>query len=237
MATAAQLPPIAGDPYLAARQEYSDRYANLAAGKRNWQVAALIFAILAGLASATALIQVRQVKLIPYVVVEDRLGQVVSVPDVLRPSAASIDLEAITRTTIEAFIHGIRSVYADPVAQYDTAQAAKSHLVGAANHYVGEWFEANNPFKIARTHTVEVIINTMQLLDNPRHIPGYAYQVRWTERYFDNQGRSTHEPDTHWQALVHAVSEPPSEDPLRNPGAVYIDKLQWVPETIPGVQK
>jgi type IV secretory pathway TrbF-like protein len=152
MATAAQLPPIAGDPYLAARQEYSDRYAHLAAGKRNWQVAALIFAILAGLASATALIQVRQVKLIPYVVVEDRLGQVVSVPDVLRPSAASIDLEAITRTTIEAFIHGIRSVYADPVAQYDAAQAAKSHLIGAANHYVGEWFEANNPFKIAHTH-------------------------------------------------------------------------------------
>ena len=31
---------VTDDLYLAARREYADRYANLAAGKRNWQCAA-----------------------------------------------------------------------------------------------------------------------------------------------------------------------------------------------------
>ena len=42
MSNVAQLPQIDDDLYRHARIEYADRYANLAAGKRNWQFAALM---------------------------------------------------------------------------------------------------------------------------------------------------------------------------------------------------
>jgi hypothetical protein len=63
MAAISQLP--RDDEYAAARREYSDRYQDLAAGKRNWQLAALGFFLVAVLTSAISIIQVRQVKRIP----------------------------------------------------------------------------------------------------------------------------------------------------------------------------
>ena len=44
MAKLAQLQPIDDDPYRHAREVYNDRYANFAAGKRNWQLPRLAFA-------------------------------------------------------------------------------------------------------------------------------------------------------------------------------------------------
>ena len=38
MAAITRLPPEGADPYRHARAEYADRYADLAAGKRNWQL-------------------------------------------------------------------------------------------------------------------------------------------------------------------------------------------------------
>ena len=51
MAKLAQLQPIEDDPYRHAREVYNDRYANLAAGKRNWQMAAFCAFALAGCAA------------------------------------------------------------------------------------------------------------------------------------------------------------------------------------------
>ena len=89
MAEITQLPQRDDDPYLAARQEYSDRYANLAAGKRNWQFAALGFFLVAVMSLAVSIIQVRQVKRIPYVVEADaRTGYVITMP---QPLTAQLD--------------------------------------------------------------------------------------------------------------------------------------------------
>jgi type IV secretory pathway TrbF-like protein len=226
------------DQYRVARAEYSDRYAELGRGKRNWQIAALAFAVLAAMFGVIAIIQVRQVKMIPYLVLEDRLANVISVPLPLRPAATALDeLEKQTRAAVTQSIIGLRSVYGDPVAQWDVATEAKSRLMGQADNYVGEWMHTHNPYAIARDHTVEAVRNSIQLLPNPRHRPGFSYQFRWTERYFDLHGRPTHEPDTHWVALLHAHSEAVSDEPLLNPNAVKIDWLTWGPEDISGGQK
>jgi len=52
-------------PYAQALAEYADRYADLAAGKRNWQIAALGKFALAAMSATVSIIQVRQVKRIP----------------------------------------------------------------------------------------------------------------------------------------------------------------------------
>ena len=76
MATATtQLP---NDEYAEARGEWQDRYADLAQGKRNWQFAALGFFLVAVMTSAIGIIQVRQVKRIPYLVQTDPTGAIVT---------------------------------------------------------------------------------------------------------------------------------------------------------------
>jgi type IV secretory pathway TrbF-like protein len=60
-ATVATQLPSADDEYLAARREWRDRYSDLAAGKRDWQLAALGFFLIAAMTSAATIIQVRQV--------------------------------------------------------------------------------------------------------------------------------------------------------------------------------
>ena len=74
IATVATQLPSADDEYVEARREWPDRYSDLAAGKRNWQLAALGFFLIAAMTSAAAIIQVRQVKRIPYLVQMDPTG-------------------------------------------------------------------------------------------------------------------------------------------------------------------
>src|SRR5262245_47000556 len=106
MAAATELPRDHDDDlYRAARQEYSDRYANLAAGKRNCQVAALGMFTLAVMSAAVAIIQVRQVKQIPYVVAVDRGdGYAITIPTPMSASNTSIDLKTIEENEVAAFI-------------------------------------------------------------------------------------------------------------------------------------
>ena len=73
MASITELPARDADPYRGARAEYADRYADLAAGKRNWQLATLGMFALAAMSATVSIIQVRQVKRIPYVVAVDFL--------------------------------------------------------------------------------------------------------------------------------------------------------------------
>src|SRR2546428_10824126 len=103
----AQLPNNAepDDAYRLARHEYSDRYANLAAGRRNWQFAALGFFLLAVLTSVISIIQVRQVKRIPYVVEADtRTGYVITMPQPLTPSSTTVSIGTIEQATVAEFI-------------------------------------------------------------------------------------------------------------------------------------
>lgn len=218
------------DVYIQARSEYGDRYASLAQRIRNWQLTAFAFFLLGTLASVTVVIQARQVKMLPYLVLEDRLGNIISVPSTLSPSNHQIDLETETRVQVLAFIGNVRSVSIDPITEYNRTQDAKALLTGRADNYVHDWLEENNPFKVAHTHGTDVRVTSIVLRPNPYHQPGYSYDVRWTERTYDAQGRTSHDPDTHWLASLHAVSTPPSDDPLRNPGGTRIDWISWGPD-------
>ena len=65
---------MAANPYVEARREWDERYADLVLGKRNWQIAAgglLLLALI--LASAMGWLISRS-RYIPYVVEVDKLG-------------------------------------------------------------------------------------------------------------------------------------------------------------------
>src|SRR5215471_17070194 len=220
MATAAQLPPIDDDhAYLAARQEYSDRYADLAAGKRNWQVAALGMFTLAVMSAAVAIIQVRQVKQIPYVVAVDRGdGYAITIPTPLSASNTSIDLRTIEQNEVAAFIRHARTIDADAAGEDALLRDVKAHVRGQADHFLADYYTdyAHRPYLVARDHSTLVTIASLI------GVGAHSWQCRWTETRFDRQGHQLlGERPEHWVALIHTVIKPQDGNPLTNPAGVF----------------
>jgi type IV secretory pathway TrbF-like protein len=225
-----QLP---NDEYAEARREWRDRYADLAQGKRNWQFAALGFFGLAVLTSTIALIQVRQVKRIPYLVQADPTGAIVTTIPQLSPSSTVIPLNRIEIATVAEFIKDARTVIADSAGEDSLLQWVKAHARGPADRFLGSYYEdgVHNPHLVARQHSVAITISSIV------PIGPHSYQVRFVEQYFDRNGsKMDGMPDGHFVALVHTqVSADPGQD-LNNPAGIEIVGLQWSPEQLPPVE-
>ena len=101
---------MAANPYVEARHEWDERYADLVLGKRNWQIAAggLLAATLT-LASGIVWLSTRS-RYIPYVVEVDKLGYALTVPQPLTPASASDVATRMQRYELAAFIRDARSV-------------------------------------------------------------------------------------------------------------------------------
>ena len=226
-----QLQPIDDDPYRHAREAYSDRYADLAAGKRNWQIATLGAAALCGLSLSANVIQARQVKQLPYVVLADRSGYGITVPEPLTPSATSISMDTIERYEVAAFIRAARTIDTDMAGEDALLKYVKTHARGAADHFLGDYFESHNPHIAAREHSTSVTISSLM------SVGPHSWQCRWTETHFDPQGHSIQgDKPEHWIALLKTEIHP-SADALTNPAGVYVVALSWTPEDAPEVQR
>jgi type IV secretion system protein TrbF len=225
-----KLPPHGDDPYLAARQEYSDRYANLAAGKRNWQLAALGFFLLAATTSASSIIQLRQVKQIPYLVQEDPAGEIVTIVPQLSPASSPISMQRIEIAAVDQFIRDSRTAIADFAGEDTLLRWVKAHAAGPANRFLASYFEdgVHNPHIVARRHSVAVTITS----DVP--IGPHSFQVRFVEQYLDHNGALVEGmPDGHFVALVHTEMHSLPDGPTDNPFDIKVIGLQWAPENLP----
>jgi type IV secretion system protein TrbF len=231
VAAVTNLPARDADPYIEARAAYNDRYANLTAGKRNWQIATLGAAALCGLSLSANIIQARQVKQLPYVVLADRSGYAITVPEPLTPSATTISIETIERYEVAAFIRAARTVDTDMAGEDALLKYVKAHARGPADHFLGDYFESHNPHIVARDHSTSVTIASL--------IPvgPHSFQARWTETHFDPQGhRLLGDVAEHWVALLKTEIHP-GADVLTNPAGVYVVALSWTPEDAPEVQR
>jgi type IV secretion system protein TrbF len=227
MASAIQLP---SDEYTQARREWRDRYADLAQGKRNWQCAALGFFLIAAMTSAIAIIQVRQVKRLPYVVQEDPTGAIVTMLPQLSPSSTVIPMAQIERAVVAQCIRDARTAIDDFTGENMLLAYLQAHVRAPADRYVEAYINAHNPHIVARKHTVNVIITSLVQLGP------HSWQVRWIEQYLDHDGmRDQNSPDTHWVALVKTrlVAHPGGD--LSNPEGVVVVAWQWAPETVAGI--
>jgi type IV secretory pathway TrbF-like protein len=224
MAGAIQLP---HDEYAEARREYSDRYSELSAMRRNWQLAALGFFLIALATSTIAIIQVRQVKRIPYLVQMDPTGAIVTTIPQLSPSSAVIPIDRIEVSTVAEFVRNARAVIADPAGEYTLLLWVKAHARGAAAKFLGAYYEdgIHNPNLVAKAHSISVTVTSIVPL------APHTWQVRLVERYFDHNGfRISDLPDTHWIVLLHTViSAEPSQD-ISNPAGIFVTGIQWSQE-------
>ncbi|MGO9453802.1 MAG: VirB8/TrbF family protein [Candidatus Binataceae bacterium] len=115
------------NPYLDARRQWDERYADLVLGKRDWQVAAgglLLLSLI--LASGLVWLSSRS-RYVPYVVQVDKLGYALTLPEPLSPNAIPDVTTRIERYELAAFIREARSVSSDPQVEQEMLGALLAH--------------------------------------------------------------------------------------------------------------
>ena len=104
---------MAANPYVEGWRAWDERYADLAVGKRNWQLAAAAFAATSLILALGIVWQSGRSRYIPYVVEVDKLGYALTVPHPLTPAAVPGVAARMERYEIAAFIRDARAVSSD----------------------------------------------------------------------------------------------------------------------------
>ena len=208
------------NPYLAARQEWTERYGSYVKAASSWRIVGVTGMLLAVVSTSYALYQSTQVKLVPYIVEVDKLGSAVSAGF---PQQIEYADPRVVRATLGDFVANFRSVTPDAVVQkgYIDRTYALLRTSDPATEKVNGWFRANSPFEKARTGTIAIEVNNIVPLSNQ------SYQIDWTEYERDRKGKETAVRRFRAVATV-TLTAPQDEAVIRlNPIGLYIRDLDW----------
>ncbi len=214
------------NPYVEARREWDERYADLVLGKRNWQLAAAGSSGVALILASGIVWLATRSRYIPYVVEVDKLGYALTIPQPLTATVVPDVMARMERYEIAAFIRNARSVSSDPQVEQQQLNALLAHARGAADRFLDAYYHADgfthNPFKLAEKQTVAVQIDSILRLSD------HSYQVRWTETARDLNGVNLGAP-THWEAQLQTQRILPasSDTIVSNPLGLYVMQISW----------
>lgn len=215
---AANRPP--DSPYLAARQEWTERYGSYVQAARAWRTVGILALLMAVIGFTYALYLSTQVKLVPYIVEVDKLGNTVSGGF---PQQIEYADTRVVRATLGNFISSFRSITPDAVVQkqYIDRTYALLRTSDPSTQKVNAWFRGNSPFEKAVNATVAIEVNNIVALSNQ------TYQVDWTEYERDRKGKETATRRFRGIATV-AITSPQDEATIRlNPIGVYVTDFDW----------
>ena len=222
-----------GSPYLNGREEWLERYGSYISRAAQWRMVAFICLMLTGVSITGNVIQANQVKTVPYIIEVDKLGKLGTVA---RADQASSTPKRLIQAEIAKCISDWRTVTADVELQQKMIERLSFFMAGSAKGVLRQWYEANNPYEIAKTgKLVHVEIKGL-----PLPVSSDSYRVEWQETIRSHAGVML---DSHtFEATVTIQINPPTVDAvlLRNPGGVYITALsagKVVGAQLPSIQK
>ena len=215
----ADQPKESGDnPYCNGREEWLERYGSYISRAAQWRMAAFICLIITVISISGNVIQANQVKTVPYIIEVDKLG---NASVVARADVASSTPQRLIQAEIAKCISDWRTVTADVELQQKMIERLSFFMAGSAKGVLRQWYEANNPYEIAKTgKLVHVEIKGL-----PLPVSSDSYRVEWQETVRSHAGVLL---DSHtYEATVTIQINPPTVDAvlLRNPGGVYITAL------------
>lgn len=210
--------PDGGSPYLNGREEWLERYGSYISRAAQWRMVAFLCLLIATISITGNVIQANQVKTVPYIIEVDKLGKA-SV--VARADIASSTPQRLIQAEIAKCISDWRTVTADVELQQKMLERLSFFMAGSAKGVLRQWYEANNPYEIAKTgKLVHVEIKGL-----PLPVSSDSYRVEWQETVRSHAGVLL---DSHtYEAMVTIQINPPTVDAvlLRNPGGIYITAL------------
>ena len=208
------------NPYLAARQEWNERYGSYVKAAAAWRIVGITGMALAVIATSYALYQSTQVKLDPYIIEVDKLGSAVTAGF---PQQIEYADARVVRATLAGFVSNFRSVSPDTAVQkqYIDRTYALLRTADPATEKVNAWFRANSPFNKARTATVSIEVSNVVALSNQ------SYQIDWAEIERDRRGKELS--TRRFRGVATVVLTPPQdEQTIRlNPIGLYLRDFDW----------
>ena len=208
------------NPYLAARQEWNERYGSYVMAARAWRIVGNAGMLMAVIGFSYALYQSTQVKLVPYIVEVDRLGTAASAGF---PQQIEYADARVVRATLGSFVSNFRSVTPDAVVQkqYIDRTYALLRTSDPATEKINAWFRGNSPFDRALTMTVAIEVTNIVPLSNQ------TYQVDWTEFQRDRQGKELG--TRRYRGIATVTLTPPQDEAVIrfNPIGLYLRDFEW----------
>lgn len=208
------------NPYLAARQEWNERYGSYVKAAGAWRIVGITGMTMAVIGFSYALYQSTQVKLVPYIVEVDKLGAAAVGG---YPQQIEYADPRVVRAALGGFITSFRSITPDAVVQkqYIDRTYALLRTSDPATEKINSWFRSNSPFEKAKTATVAIEVNNVVALSNQ------SYQIDWTEFERDRKGKDT---VTHrFRGIATVTLTPPQDEEIirLNPIGLYLRDFDW----------
>ena len=212
--------PSIHNPYLAARQEWDERYGDLLTRARNWR----FFAVLLGgvaLVQAGGLIYISsKSNVIPFVVAIDNLDRVVAAGPA-RPTGAAD--ERLVRAALYDWIGDLRMVTTDGVAQRRAIDHVYS-MIGsgtAAQLQINEFYSQDPPASRGQHETVAADVKAIFSTSEK------TYEVEWVETARSISGQVLSQQN--WKGSVTIAVNPPADERLArvNPLGIYVVSISW----------
>jgi type IV secretion system protein TrbF len=211
------------------RAEFHSMFADLAKGKRNWQLTS--FGLL-GLTSVLAIGLVTlatQSRITPYVVEVDRLGraQAIAAADRIDPAD-----QRVTVAQLASFIRDIRTVLPDPAAQTDLVRRAYAFVDQGAATFLSQYYDAspeNDPRLLGKELTRLVEVTSILPVPTASKAQGSAtWKVSWTETSFA-KATGGMPAEAAWEGYLTTRTVPPAtvERVTLNPLGLYITSINW----------
>ncbi|MUZ74766.1 conjugal transfer protein TrbF [Agrobacterium vitis] len=208
------------NPYLAARQEWSERYGSYVKAASAWRIVGITGMLMAVVGFSYALYQSTQVKLVPYIVEVDKLGTAATAGF---PQQIEYADPRVVRATLGGFVSNFRSVTPDAVVQkqYIDRTYALLRTSDPATEKVNAWYRSSSPFEKAKNSTVAIEVNNIVALSNQ------SYQIDWTEFERDRKGKET--ALRRFRGIATVTLTPPQDEGVirLNPIGLYLRDFDW----------
>lgn len=225
MKAQAKEPAAEPNHFLAARSEFGQVFADLAKGKRNWQLVAIASLALLAVVTLAYIRMASEARITPYVVEVDQLGQARAFGPAEQIRKTD---QRVIASQLGMFIRNLRTVFADPAAQRELAQRAYAFVNEGAAEFLNAYFSdpANNPVNLSRQFTRLVEVQSILPVPNSK-----TWKVVWRETELPLLQGSPR--TTAWEAYLTADVMPPrtTETIEENPLGLYVTAISWTQVT------
>jgi type IV secretion system protein TrbF len=209
---------------IAARNEFSNAFGDLAKGKRNWQVMAFSLAALLGVVMFSYVRLASSSRVVPYLVQVDRLGQVLEIGKAERMATPN---QRLVASQLAQFVRAIRTVLpaAAAAGQAEMIKRGYAFLAPGAAGFLNDYFadSRNDPRLLGTRLTRQVDVTGILRVPNSE-----VWRLQWIESERPTQpGAPTQ--TTAWEGYATVKLVPPvtAEAVQDNPLGLYITTINW----------
>ena len=207
-------------PYLAARDEWNERYRDLIVAARNWRLLAVTSSVVALTAVLGLIVIGAKPKVIPYIVAVDNLGKVVSQGTAVQASVAD---DRLKRAALWSWVQDWRMVSSDATVEKNAIERVYAQIGNGtpAALRISDAYRDGSPLKLAQTETVSVNVRALYASSKD------SYEVEWTETIFDLKGEQIG--TQNYKGVITISIHPPEDEGLArvNPLGIYVTNVSW----------